>query len=353
MEAVAKAASKNDNAVINSQTQNMVCTTSLNEQIKKAEKDLKNLINRKLSESVINPQRIVLEQLKQELAKEQNSKQESNYKSIAFQIAETGKIVSKQIAFVKNNRMINYKKVDEFIAIIANKKYENAYPIIVVEAKDLIRDGYIVTDTNGRELTEDEAENYYVILDGQHKVIAFAKLSLLNEEVTIPNVYIKKAKNVGEYLVNINTVGNWNRKDRVIVAALTSKDELFKNIAGLINEGFNPSTAGLIYAKKAIPEKAISNVLKGKKYQLPKEAIVDIQRGNKFITLCKSAHITVPFLTKRYFIKGFNSYAILKGDEQAFKALGELKGLGLTDEMLNQIKDDDNFLTMLNNTLKA
>ena len=45
--------------------------------------------------------------------------------------------------------------MDEFIAIIDNGKYEEAYPIIVVEAVDLIKAGYTVTDVNGKVLTEE------------------------------------------------------------------------------------------------------------------------------------------------------------------------------------------------------
>ena len=86
---------------------------------------------------------------------------------------------------------------------------------------------------------------------------------------------------------------------------------------------------------------------------MPKDAIVDIKRGNDFITLCKAAKISVTFLTKRYFIKGFNSYAKVHGEEQAFKALDKLKQLGLNDEKLKQVKEDDDFQAMLQEALNA
>ena len=38
------------------------------------------------------------------------------------------------------------------------------------------------------------------------------------------SVFVKEVKNIGEYLVNINTVGNWDKKDRLTVAALTSEE---------------------------------------------------------------------------------------------------------------------------------
>ena len=62
---------------------------------------------------------------------------------------------------------------------------------------------------------------------------------------------------------------------------------------------------------------------------------------------------SVTFLTKRYFIKGFNSYAKVHGEEQAFKALDKLKQLELNDDKLKKIKEDDDFQAMLQNALEA
>lgn len=343
--------------VANAETGNAVRTISLKEQLSKAERDLKNMINRKLDESVINEQKRIMEQLKQDIAKKDSKKEASALtlkdEPITFQLAKTGDKVSKKIAFVENNRTVNAKKVDEFIAIIDNGKYEEAYPIIVVEAKELIKAGYTVTDVNGRTLIEEEAEGYFVILDGQHKSAAFAKLNSVKGNMVIPNVFVREVKNVGEYLVNINTVGNWSKEDRVSVAALTSGKELFKSMTNLIKEGFNPTTASLIYTRKNISEKVLAKVLKGEEYELAKDTVVDINRGDSFITLCKAAHISVTYLTKRYFIKGFNSYAKVHNEEQAFKALDKLKQLKLTDAMLKQIKEDDDFQKMLQSALNA
>lgn len=350
-----------NNSVANAKAGKAVRTVSLKQQLIKAERDLKNMINRKQDEAVINCQRQIIEHLKQAKAKKDSRKEAPaltlNDEPITFQLAKTGEKVSKRIAFVKHNRTVDSKKVDEFIAIIANGKYEDAYPIIVVEAKELIRAGYTVTYVNGRALTEEEAEGYFVILDGQHRSTAFAKLNSVSGDMVIPNVFVKEIKdmgeNVGGYLEEINRIGNWDMKAKVGVAALTSKDELFENMAELIQQGFNPTTAGLIYTKKNIPEKTLNKVLIGEEYKLPKDAIVNIKRGNDFITLCKAANISVPYLTKRYFIKGFNSYAKVHGEEQAFKALDKLKQLELNDEKLKQVKEEDDFQKMLQDALKA
>ena len=324
---------------------------SLEQQLVKAERDLKNMTNRKMSETVLRAQEQVIEKLKQRITEMESKKSASTVKAkdkpICWKLAGTGEVVSKKIGYVRYNRVIKYKKVDEFIAIIANNKYENAYPIIVAKAKDLIKAGYTVTDVNGRKITEDEAEDYYVVLDGQHKTMAFAKLNAAQENITIPNVHVKELDNVREYLVDINTISNWDKGDRVIVAALNSGDELFENMAELIKQGFNPTTAGLMYTGKNISEKILNKVLKGEEYQLPKDTEVNIERGNKFMTLCKAAHIDVTFLTKRYFIKGFNRYAKATSEEQAFEALDKLKLLNLDEVQLKGIKEEDEFVAML------
>jgi len=118
-------------------------------------------------------------------------------------------------------------------------------------------------------------------------------------------------------------------------------------MAELIKQGFNPTTAGLMYTGKNISEKILNKVLKGEEYQLPKDTEVNIERGNKFMTLCKAAHIDVTFLTKRYFIKGFNSYAKATSEEQAFEALDKLKLLNLDEVQLKGIKEEDEFVAML------
>lgn len=245
--------------------------------------------------------------------------------------------------------------MDGFIALIAANKYDKAFPIIVMEASKLIEAGYTVTDINGKELTKEEAKDYFVILDGQHRSTAFAKLIATGEyQNLIPNVHVRDIENVGEYLVDINNVGSsWDKRDKLVVASLTTKDELFQNVAELLNEGFNPSTAMLIYTGKSLPDKQVNKALKGEKIIFPKGVEINIERGNKFINLCKAANMSVSFITKRYFIKDFNSYAKSTSEEQAFEALNKLKELNYTETNWKDIKEEDDFIEILKEALEA
>lgn len=139
----------------------------------------------------------------------------------------------------------------------------------------------------------------------------------------------------------------------MVVASLTSNDELFQNVAKLLNEGFNPTTAMLIYTGKSLSDKQINNVLQGEEFILPKDAKVDIERGNKFINLCKAAKMDVSFITKRYFIKGFNSHAISISEEQAFKALDNLKYKNYKEDKWKGVKSENDFIKILKEALEA
>ena len=349
--------------IVKSNNVTMGNVEELTKVLKQEEKELERLTKRNADEAVIAAQQNVVDSAKAKLEQAQEFEKESNENIgndfLTFSIVneETGARTEQQkkIAFVKHNRSVNSKKVDGFITLITKNKYEKAFPIIVVEAAKLIEAGYTVTDVKGRELTKEEAADYLVILDGQHRCTAFAKLVATGKyTLTIPNVYIRDVENVGEYLVDINNVGSsWNKKDRLVVASLTSNDELFQNVAELLNEGFNPSTAMLIYTGKSLSDKQVNKALKGEEITFPKGAEINIERGNKFITLCKAAKMDVSFITKRYFIKDFNSYAKSTSEEQAFEALNKLKELNYTEANWKEVKEEDDFIEILKEALKA
>ena len=324
--------------------------------INKAEKDLARMKKQKMATEVITAQEKIifdLEEQKQKFEKVEQSKADGSLKDVKLTFAivneETMEVTEKdyKVAFVKNNRPIDQNKVDNFIAIIAKGKYEKAFPIITVSAKGLVENGYQVVDVDDHEVKEDDADDYIVILDGQHRTKAFLECSITDPKV-VPNTYIREIDNVGEYLVDINDVGtSWNQRDRFAVAALTSDNKLVHEIASRIREGFNPSTASLIYTQKKISNKQVKNLLRGEDLKLPKGAETDIDRGNKFIQLCKEAGIEVKFITRRYFINAFNSHALSVGVSVAFEALEKLKTRNLTEEELDAIKDDQGFIKML------
>lgn len=121
----------------------------------------------------------------------------------------------------------------------------------------------------------------------------------------------------------------------------------------MLNEGFNPTTAMLIYTGKSLSDNQVNKALKGEEIALPKGAEINIERGNKFITLCKAAKMDVSFITKRYFIRGFNSHAISISEEQAFKALDNLKYMNYKEDKWKGVKSENDFIKILKEALEA
>lgn len=352
---------KENNLFTENKVANIVMGTSIAElekTKKNAEKLLQTLKNRGANETVIQAQQEIVDGINKqydEAVKAENSvKEHLGCSPVTFEVVneETGQVecLSKKIAYVVNNRPISISKVDKFIALISKGKYEKAYPIIVADAKELAASGHELHDIRGEKVSGKAANDYFVVLDGQHRCMAFAKLVAAGKDYKIPNTHVRHVGNVGEYLVDINNTGtSWSNKDRVVVAALTAEShkELFAEMAGLINEGFNPSTSSIILTGKKLSNNLIKKVLKGEEITLPKEAKVDIERGQKFVTLCKAANIPVMFATKRYFIEGFNSYATSTSEENAFNALDAMKSLNLNDGILKGIKDNNGFIALL------
>ena len=326
-------------------------------ELEKATEELERMKKKKMAQAVIDAQEAEIERLQaNEECTRQNellsSQAIDENRSLTFSVVdrETSSVRERsyKVGFVKNNRPIDHKKVDGFIRTIANGRYEPAYPIIAALASDLMKKGYTVLDVKGNVVTKENSLEYLVILDGQHRALSFLKCESETHRV-VPNTIIKNVENVGDYLVSINDVGSsWTTKDRFAVAALTSKDELAQVMADRIREGFNPTTASIIYTGKKITKAQINKVLKGESLKLPKDAVVNINRGDRFIHLCKEAGMSVKLITKRYFIEGFNDYvASIKDEYLAFEALKNLKNKNHSEDTYNRIRDNADFIMLL------
>ena len=90
---------------------------------------------------------------------------------------------ARQFAFVKGNRAINAKTVKAKENSI--KEYGQLSPIIVVKGEDVyLMDGHLV-DLDGNDIPDDQTENYYAVLDGQHRLVAYLNLKLNLDDFVI------------------------------------------------------------------------------------------------------------------------------------------------------------------------
>lgn len=90
---------------------------------------------------------------------------------------------NRQFAFVKGNRAINTKTVKAKENSI--KEYGQLSPITVVKGEDVyLMDGHLV-DLDGNDIPDDQTENYYAVLDGQHRLVAYLNLKLNLDDLVI------------------------------------------------------------------------------------------------------------------------------------------------------------------------
>lgn len=329
---------------------------TLEQKFKTAERELNSMKRKSLSANVIAEQAKVVGAAQEAYERGRQIEEAAQKKllePITFKVVDKAAKqtydVHKKVALVRNNRPIDMKKVLAFISLIENGQYEDAYPIIVAEAKQLVEAGYKVSNLHNEEVTAEESEDYYVVLDGQHRTLAFAKLIANEKDYYLPNIYVKDIDNVGAYLVSINETGtNWTSKDRMVVASLTTEGdlrELYENVANLIEKGYNPSTAMLVYTGKRMPASLINKALRGEEVTLPKGAEINIAGGNGFLKDCERVGISQKYLRKRYFIEGYISCSKAVGIDNADIMLDYLKP---TEEELKAVKCGDDFVALLN-----
>ena len=92
-------------------------------------------------------------------------------------------IVNRSFAFVKGNRPTNSKAVTAKMKSI--EEYGLLSPITVVDGEQVITSGGHLVDLNGKDIPDSQSVNYYAVLDGQHRLIAYIKLGLNPNDLVI------------------------------------------------------------------------------------------------------------------------------------------------------------------------
>jgi DNA repair photolyase len=301
-------------------------------------KNLKRLIK------IENPMDTELKKAKKEVATSKMMKVQIMEKT---ENGYTIKEENRKFGLVKENRPIKDSDVNGFLQIIQSGKYDDTQSIVTAEATDLIKN-YNITDLQGNPIPEQDAKDYLIVLDGQHRIKAFAKYNAVREadkQVIIPTVHIKKGiGNIREYLADINMVGhNWSMGDKVCVSAIASGSKLLEKANELIKEGYNASTAITICTGKRMkPSQLKKIIVNGDKTCLPDETKT-LERANKFVSTAMGiTGMDIKTLSKRYFINGFNSFSKARTEDEAFEALGKL-----TIDDFTTVSYDEEFIEKL------
>ena len=258
-------------------------------------------------------------------------------KKIYLQINIVANNEVRNIAFAKGiNRSINLGNVEKILAMMKVKGYRKAEQIQVIKAEDVIKTGDIsLVDINGQDIKPEDAAKYFLVLDGQHRVIAAALYNEWaaengKETVDVPAIEVELQGNetIAEYINEINiTKKEWTTPDYVRGAANINPDsEFLQRYNELIKSEKNPdgypiSTLNLIFFgnNNAISKSDFSLLCsgkdeKGKKVKKPIIPAYNMEIGNKFIQICKDKGFDDKDIAKRYLSNQFNNIKTITGD---------------------------------------
>lgn len=203
----------------------------------------------------------------------------------------------KKVAFVKSNRCINDRDVKAKAKSLRDCGC-NLVPLMYVSGAKAVEDGCELVTTDNQPITKDNAADYIVIIDGQHRFKAY-----LEAQLDPSNLYLFEAyagKNTQTLLSVANCVTKpWKPADYLVGASLSNKDnELLQACNELQVKGFSLPTISKIYTWGGSLTKAkIAGVMQGKELNVT----YNLDRGNKFVEAAKS-RFESKFVAKRYLI---------------------------------------------------
>lgn len=263
-----------------------------------------------------------------------------------YKFAENVKIVAnnetRNVAFAKDiNRCINRDNVEAIFENMVIKGYKSAEIIQVIPAEVALQkeSDIALVSITGETIPTDKAHEYFLVLDGQHRVCAtslynqYLESQGIEEMASVPAVVVelKEGETISEYINEINiTKRQWRIDDYVRGAAHAYADnELLKRYNTLLKrednkDGYPLSTLNLIYCTdaKALSMSDFSKLcakiqFKGRGSKTPIMPSFNIERGDKYIGVCREKGFSPADIAKRYLIRTFNNIVVEESHDKA------------------------------------
>lgn len=238
-------------------------------------------------------------------------------------ILETGK----KIAFANENRDVEKPNLKSKIKSL--KECEcNLVPLMYVSGTKAVEDGCELVTPDNQPIAKEEAANYIVIIDGQHRYQAFIEAGLDPSKLYLYESYATDIDTL-TLLSEANQVSNpWKPKDYLRAALMKKKnDELLKACNELKDRGYGLPTISKIYTWSGVlSKKKLTGIVKGAEYKITS----NLERGNKFIEVA-TAKFDEKFVTKRYLIDAVINLSS-HGFEKVLEAMAKL-----SEEEVNKI----------------
>lgn len=209
---------------------------------------------------------------------------------------------NRQFAFVKGNRPTNAKTVKTKEKSI--KEYGQLSPITVVKGEEIFyKEGHLV-DLDGNDIPDEQADKYYAVVDGQHRLVAYLNLKLNLDDLVICeplNVEMSIAALIAEMNICTKT---WTGTDYMAAPAMIidNRNEVFDFAMFLRSKGCPLATISLwCTGANSLKPKDLVACVKNK--ELPK-AFVEAGWYERSVKWYEAAQgkFTDAFLAKKYLI---------------------------------------------------
>ena len=284
-----------------------------------------------------------------------------------FTLEGSGKI----LAFTNINRQINRSIVNSKKKSI--EEFGLLAPITVVDAKDVIEKGITVYDANNPTdvIDADNAENYLVILDGQHRYTAIKELNKKDKYYDIWLMYpLNREVAVSTLIMEINTTAiNWKNDNYIsVLAKLRPEDKGLAFIDqymqlrhtrtkdgeqsdNLPNNGYGLSVLSkYLTLSTAINKDYLYRMANNPNKKLPNES--NVNRAEKIIQTGKEVGFTHTFLSSRFFIDWIAKWV---RSEYKVDQILECVKESMTDEKAKKLMDEckaDNFSDLFDEVIE-
>ncbi|MEA4937824.1 MAG: hypothetical protein VB102_14490 [Paludibacter sp.] len=234
-------------------------------------------------------------------------------------------VLEKKVAFVMGNRNVNKKNLNKKKKSIA--ECGQLVPLIILDGSVVVDKGLTIVDfETGNEIQADEAHNYIVIIEGQHRYAAIIELQEEDEknktshapdDVLVMYAQSEKGISVKKLISELNSTSViWNGKDIVAGAAMCNPtDELLKYVKELTDlkssskddnlprSGYPLSTISkLVTFTPRLDKKVLSQSMDDGTEKLP---TANIKRAKEILECALEVGFTHKYLSHRYFIDWF------------------------------------------------
>ena len=236
----------------------------------------------------------------------------------------------RKAAFAKGiNRVVNYADAKKIAGSIEERGYFPAEIIQVIPAEVAITKRNVqLVDINHNKISSEKANEYNLVVDGQHRVYATAicnKKRGTKPAIQIPAIIVelRAGDSIADYISAINVTKNeWKPIDYLRGASNVIENPLLKRYMDLAKQDGNPdgmslSTLNIIFCQnaKAISKHDYTLLCQGKieKGIRNKKSIIpsfSLEKGDEFIDLCLNLGFSKADISHRYVAEQFNNLRI-------------------------------------------